>query len=88
MPGQVLFEPIPSLEAGEQVTVKVKAKAEKSGTHQYRVEVTTGDDGTRLVSEGTSRFFAERGAQAPATQAAARTAARPQVPTPARAKQR
>ncbi|HUE72241.1 MAG TPA: CARDB domain-containing protein [Pirellulaceae bacterium] len=88
VPGQVVFDPIPSLEAGEQVTVKVKAKGEKSGTHQYRVEVTAGDDGTRLVSEGTSRFFAERGAQAPATPAAARTANKPQMPTPAKGKQR
>jgi hypothetical protein len=88
VPGQVVFEPIASLEAGEQVAVKVKAKGEKSGTHQYRVEVTAGEDGTRLVSEGTSRFFAERGAQPPATQAAARTAAKPQMPTPTKAKQR
>lgn len=88
VPGQVVFDPIPSLEAGEQVTVKIKAKGEKSGTHQYRVEVTAGDDGTRLVSEGTSRFFAERGAQAPAPQAAARTANKPQMPTPAKGKQR
>lgn len=81
VPGQVVFDPIPSLDAGEQVTVKVKAKAEKAGTHQFRVEVTTSEDGTRLVSEGTSRFFAERGSAPPATD---RTATKPQLPTPAR----
>ena len=86
VPGQVIFEPISRLEAGEQVVVKVKAKGEKTGTHQHRVEVTAGEDGTRLVSEGTSRFFTERGAPAPATQAAARTAARPQMPVPAKGK--
>lgn len=92
VPGQVVFEPISSLDAGEQVTVKVKAKAEKAGTHQFRVEVTSGEDGTRLVSEGTSRFFADsRSAPAaaePAAKPAAKTAAKPQVPTPAKAKQR
>ena len=89
VPGQVLFEPMSSLDAGEQVTVKVKAKAEKAGTHQFRVEVTSGEDGTRLVSEGTSRFFADsRVAPAAAEPAAAKTAAKPQVPTPAKTKQR
>jgi hypothetical protein len=89
VPGQVVFEPIASLEAGEQVTVKVKAKAEKAGTHQVRVEVTSGEDGTRLVSEGTSRFFADsRVTPAAAEAPAAKTAAKPQVPTPAKTKQR
>jgi uncharacterized repeat protein (TIGR01451 family) len=88
VPGQVVFEPIASLDAGEQVTVKVKAKAEKAGTHQFRVEVTSGEDGTRLVSEGTSRFFADSRVAPAAAEAPAKTAAKPQVPTPAKAKQR
>lgn len=71
VPGQVVCEPLPELAAGEQVTVRVKAKAGKTGTHRYRVEVTSGEDDARLVSEGTSRFFDSRGG------AAARTAKKP-----------
>lgn len=71
VPGQIVCEPLPELAAGEQVTLKVKAQASKGGTHRYRVEVTSGEDDARLVSEGTSRFFDSRGS------AAARTAAKP-----------
>ena len=69
--GQVVCEPLPELAAGEQVTLRVKAKAEKTGTHRYRVEVTSGEEDARLVSEGTSRFF--DGKSGPA----ARTAKKP-----------
>ncbi len=71
VPGQVVCEPLPDLAAGEQVTLRVKAKADKSGTHRYRVEVTSGEEETRLVSEGTSRFFDSKSG------AAARTAKKP-----------
>ena len=71
VPGQVVCEPLPELAAGEQVTLRVKAKAAKIGTHRYRVEVTSGEEEARLVSEGTSRFFDSRGS------AAARTAKKP-----------
>ena len=71
VPGQVVCEPLPELAAGEQVTVRVKAKAAKTGTHRYRVEVTSGEDDARLVSEGTSRFFDSKSG------AAARTAKKP-----------
>jgi hypothetical protein len=73
VPGQVLCQPLPQLGAGEQVTLRVRAKALKAGTHQFRVEVTSSDDGTRLVSEGTTRFFSETGR----TNAAASTARQP-----------
>ena len=78
VPGQVVCEPLPQLPAGEQVTVKIKARADRGGTLQFRVEVT-GDAGElRLVSEGASRFFADSAAarRAPA-------AASPVAPTPA-----
>ncbi len=71
VPGQVVCEPLPELAAGEQVTLKVKAKAGKTGTHRYRVEVTSGEEEARLVSEGTSRFFDSKSG------AAARTAKKP-----------
>jgi hypothetical protein len=61
VPGQVVCHPLPELEAGEQVTIKVKARADKSGTHQFRVEVTSDESETRLVTEGTTKFFADAG---------------------------
>lgn len=74
VPGQVVCEPLAQLPAGEQVTMKIKARADRGGTLQFRVEVT-GDDGElRLVSEGASRFFADSAAArrqpAPADQVA------------------
>jgi hypothetical protein len=80
VPGQVVCQPLDKLGAGEQVTLRVKAKAQQAGTHQFRVEVTSSDGDARLVSEGTTRFFSESGG----TSTAARTATRPTlVPTPA-----
>lgn len=75
VPGQVVCEPLAQLAAGEKVTFRVKAAADRAGTHQFRVEVTTSDNDTRLVTEGTSRFFAE-GDRA---SAAARTARKPSL---------
>lgn len=88
VPGQVLFETLPELAAGEQVVVHVRAKAGKEGSHRFRVEVVSADNDTRLVSEGTSRFFTDaRGAGA--ASAAARTAAKPKLtPVPAQNLQR
>ena len=70
MPGQVLCQPLASLGAGEQVTLRIRAKPQAAGTHQFRVEVTAADDETRLVSEGTTRFFSESGRESPAASTA------------------
>jgi len=56
-PGQVVFEQIPSLAAGQSTTFKIKAKAESAGNHVFRVEVRSDPVGARLVREGTTRFF-------------------------------
>jgi uncharacterized repeat protein (TIGR01451 family) len=77
VPGQVVCQPLNQLGAGEQVTLRVKAKAQQAGTHQFRVEVTAADGESRLVSEGTTRFFADSGSLGS-------TASRPALlPTPA-----
>jgi|GEM_PF-1575553 len=75
VPGQVVCEPLAQLAAGEKVTFRVKAAADRAGTHQFRVEVTASDNDTRLVSEGTSRFFMEGDRMG----AAARTARKPSL---------
>lgn len=75
VPGQVVCEPLPQLAAGEKVTFRVKAAADRAGTHPFRIEVTSSDSETRLVSEGTSRFFADSERMG----AAARTARQPSL---------
>jgi hypothetical protein len=73
VPGQVLCQPLPELGAGEQVTLRIKAKAQQAGAHRFRVEVTSPDFGGRLVTEGTTRFYVESNRGTPA----ARTASQP-----------
>lgn len=55
--GQALFQPISSIEPGAELVLKIKAKAEKAGSHIFRAEVRCTDPETRLASEQTSRFF-------------------------------
>jgi uncharacterized repeat protein (TIGR01451 family) len=69
VPGQVLCQPLAQLGPGEQATMKIKAQANQAGAHHFRVEVTTADDDSRLVSEGTTRFFADGGRGAAASTA-------------------
>ncbi|TWT96221.1 COG1361 family protein [Neorhodopirellula pilleata] len=56
--GQVLIEPIPRIEAGEEVRMKIVAKAETSGHHRFRTEVRSGD--TVLVAEEATHYLEPR----------------------------
>ncbi len=58
-PGQVVFDVIPQIEAGQSLTLKVRARAERAGNHIFRVEVHSKAAGDRLVREGTTRFYGE-----------------------------
>jgi hypothetical protein len=69
VPGQILCHPLAQLGPGEQATLRIKAKADQAGSHHFRVEVTTIDGDSRLVSEGTTRFFADPGRGGAATMA-------------------
>ena len=71
-PGEVLFDTIPSLAAGQEVSFKIKAKAEAAGNHVCRVEVYCKPLGTRLVSEETTYFYGGPAAaeQGPTSQSA------------------
>ena len=60
-PGQVLFDKIPSLAPGQDVTFQIKAKAGTPGNHVCRVEVYCKPLGTRLVSEETTYFYGNAG---------------------------
>ncbi len=55
--GQVVFDALPSLAPGQSTTFQVRAKADKTGNHLYRVEVHATTTGIRLVREGTTRFY-------------------------------
>ncbi len=57
VPGQVIFEPIPSIPAGGQMSLKVTARAGQSGNLLFRAELTCGDPETKLVAEESTRFY-------------------------------
>ena len=80
VPGQVIFKPIRSLPAGGQVTVKVTAEAQKAGNLRFRAELSCSEPETKLVSEGSTRFYGSA-ADNSAPQSAERSAGEP---TPAR----
>jgi hypothetical protein len=56
-PGQVVFSPIPSLAAGQDLVLRIRARAEADGNHIFRAEVHCKPLGARLVSEETTRFY-------------------------------
>jgi uncharacterized repeat protein (TIGR01451 family) len=93
LPGQVAFETIPSLGAGEKVKLTIKARAETPGNHVFRGEVQCATLGAPLVEQETTHFYGEIQASEPPagrlpspTRASAepqplRTAERPGQPT-------
>jgi hypothetical protein len=59
-----VYDVIPTLAAGKELSFRVKCKVVKDGNHAYRVEVTSGDPESRLVTEGITRAFADAAAVA------------------------
>ncbi len=57
VPGQVLFEPIAEIGAGEKVTLTISAIASVSGMHRFRAEVQCDNGETQLVQEESTRFL-------------------------------
>ncbi|MGB7347635.1 MAG: hypothetical protein WBD20_25655, partial [Pirellulaceae bacterium] len=53
--GQVLFDPIPMIGAGDEVHLKVVANADRPGHHRFRSEIRSGD--TVLVSEEATHYM-------------------------------
>lgn len=58
-PGQVVFDVLPQIPAGQTVTLKVRARAEAPGNPIFRVEVRSQAASAHLVREGTTRFYGE-----------------------------
>ncbi|MEZ6134398.1 MAG: CARDB domain-containing protein [Pirellulaceae bacterium] len=57
VPGQLLFEPIARVEAGQTITLRVIALAETSGTHRFRAEVRSDDSQLKLVQEESTQYL-------------------------------
>ncbi|MFM7561624.1 MAG: hypothetical protein ACKO81_01170 [Planctomycetota bacterium] len=64
--GQVIFKAIEKIAAGEEVVVKVQAKAAAPGTHIFRAQLTGENEETREMSEGTTRFYGDQTSSQPA----------------------
>lgn len=65
--GQVLFQPIDALAAGETTVFQIRTRAEMPGNHVFRAEVNCKSLGTKLATEEATHFYGElRSAAAPA----------------------
>ncbi len=53
--GQVVFDPIPRIAAGQEVRLRVVAKADRAGHHRFRTEIRSGD--TVLVAEEATHYM-------------------------------
>lgn len=55
--GQVSFEPVEALTAGQELVFRIRAKATQAGNHVFRAEVTCASPETRLAAEEWTRYF-------------------------------
>jgi uncharacterized repeat protein (TIGR01451 family) len=67
--GQVEFETIDRLSAGQELVFRIVARADTAGTHRFRVEVTCADPDTKLASEESTKYYGEQAGGAQATMA-------------------
>jgi uncharacterized repeat protein (TIGR01451 family) len=58
-PGKVILDPILKLGPGEQVVVKIMARAQKAGNHMFRAEVHCPSLSIKLSEQETTRFYGE-----------------------------
>jgi hypothetical protein len=59
VPGQVVFQVIPKIEPGQELTLVVRARAESEGNKRFRAEVTSEESDTQLVAQETTYFYAD-----------------------------
>jgi hypothetical protein len=57
--GQVLFDPINRIGAGQEIRLRVIAQAERAGHHRFRSEIRSGD--TVLVAEEATHYMSPQG---------------------------
>jgi uncharacterized repeat protein (TIGR01451 family) len=81
-PGQAVAGPLPTLEAGAEVVLKIKAKADQAGSHIFRAVVQCTTPETRLAAEETTKFFGAGPAASPTPAAGPSISERPGQPSP------
>ena len=69
-PGEVQFASIASIEPGQEISVKVVAKALEAGTHQFRAQLKCTEADSNEVAQGTTKFYGKTLQQTPPTRPA------------------
>jgi uncharacterized repeat protein (TIGR01451 family) len=64
VPGQVLFNTISSIGAGDKIVLRVAAEASKPGVHRFRAEVKCPGGEADLLQEESTRYLATGAVQA------------------------
>lgn len=61
--GQVIFQPIQRIVAGQELVFKITAKASQAGDHTFRTDVICDTPETKLAAQETTRFYSSAVAQ-------------------------
>ncbi|MCC6508401.1 MAG: hypothetical protein IT423_04795 [Pirellulaceae bacterium] len=61
VPGQVRFDVVPQIAAGETIKLTIVARASLPGVHRFRAEVRCDENEARLVEEESTRFLESTG---------------------------
>jgi uncharacterized repeat protein (TIGR01451 family) len=56
-PGQVVFDPIGVLAAGQEIVFKITARASQPGDHVFRAEVLCASPETKLAHEESTKYY-------------------------------
>lgn len=59
--GQIVFAPIPVLDAGQEVVYKIRAAADRPGNHVFRAQVTCSALDTKLSADESTRYYVDDG---------------------------
>ena len=80
-PGQVVFQPLPSLAPGAEAVLKIRARADAAGNHVFRAEARCKQLNARLVSEATNLYYMDGPAETQASPTAGNPPADQTPPT-------
>lgn len=57
--GQIAMEPIPRLNAGQELVIRIVARAQAPGTHRFRAELKCSDPETELSAEESTKYYGD-----------------------------
>ncbi len=57
--GQITMEPIPRLNAGQEMVIRITARAQAPGTHRFRTELRCSDPETELSAEESTKYYGD-----------------------------